>query len=482
MSSPVENLIRGVVTKAVLKVAEFNRSRQKADGPNPYLTGIHAPMAAETTLTELAVAGRIPPELDGSYLRNGPNPVTPPNAGGYHWFLGTGMVHGVRLQGGKALWYRNRWVRGQAVSAALGEAPAPGPRAFGSDAPNTNVIGHAGAVWAIVEAGGFPVRLDAELNTVAHDPFGGTLQHAFSAHPHRDPDTGELHAICYHGTVQDTVWHVVVTADGKVRREEPIAVAHGPSIHDGMITKRYAIVLDLPVTFSMKTLLAGHGFPYRWNPAHPARVGLVPREGKGSEVLWCAVDPCYVFHVANAYDADDGKVILDACVHDTMFDGGYAGPSSNRVPFERWTIDPETRRVERRVIDPSPQEFPRPNETLTGKPYRYAYALGLPEGSMASPASRLYKHDLTAGSRQVHDFGVGQAAGEFVFVPRRVTASEGAGAEDDGWLMGFVIDPGRDTTDLVILDAARFEEPPVARVTIPHRIPPGFHGNWVAVE
>jgi carotenoid cleavage dioxygenase len=36
------------------------------------------------------------------------------------------------------------------------------------------------------------------------------------------------------------------------------------------------------------------------------------------------------------------------------------------------------------------------------------------------------------------------------------------------------------TTDLVIIDAAAFEGPPQANITIPHRIPPGFHGNWVA--
>ena len=477
MASPVEQMIRGAVTRVVTKVAEFNRDRRTADGPNPYLTGIHTPMTAETTLTDLTVTGSIPAELDGSYVRNGPNPLTPPNPATHHWFVGTGMLHGVRLQAGHALWYRNRWIRGAEVSAALGEAPAPGPRAEGFDTPNTNVIGLAGATWAIVEAGGYPVRLDGELDTIAHDTFGGTLKHAFSAHPHVDPATGELHAICYLGKVQDRVWHVVVTPQGRVRREEPIAVEHGPSIHDCMITPKYVIVLDLPVTFSMKTLLAGHPFPYRWNPAHRARVGLLPREGKGSDIVWCDVDPCYVFHPANAYETDDGRVIFDACVHDTMFEGSYAGPSSNRVPFERWTIDPAARSVARRVIDPSPQEFPRPNEALTGRPYRYAYTLALPEGGNPAflDAPQLYKHDLQAGTRQVHDFGAGQVAGEFVFVSRA-----GAAAEDDGWLMGFVIDKDRDTTDLVILDAARFEAPPQARITIPHRIPPGFHGNWIA--
>lgn len=476
MSSAVEKVIRGAVTQAVTSIAEFNRKRRKAEGPNAYLTGVHTPMTAEFTLTDLAVSGAIPAELAGTYMRNGPNPVRPPNPATHHWFVGAGMVHGVRLQGGRALWYRNRWIRGQEACEALGEPLAPGPRTAGFDSPNTNVVGHAGAVWAIVEAGGNPVRLDGEMATLAHDPFGGTLRHAFSAHPHLDPATGEQHAICYHAKVQDRVWHVVVGRDGRVRREEPIPVQHGPSIHDCMITPNYVIILDLPVTFSMKTLLAGHPFPYRWNPAHRARVGLLPREGKGGDVIWCEVQPCYVFHPANAYENEAGQVIFDACVHDRMFDDDYSGPSSNSVPFERWTIDPATRKVARRVLDAAPQEFPRPNEMLLGQPYRYAYTVALPEGPNPAflDAPRLYKHDLASNTRQVHDFGVGRVAGEFVFVPRA-----GASAEDDGWLMGFVIDKTNETTDLVILDAARFEAEAQARITIPHRVPPGFHGNWI---
>lgn len=477
MASAVETLIRGVVTKGVMKVAEFNRERKKDDGtPNPFLTGVHTPMTGETTHENLAVSGTIPADLDGRYIRIGPNPMSA-NPATYHWFLGDGMVHGVRLKDGKALWYRNRWIRSTAVSAALGEAPAPGPRADRFDTVNTNVLGHAGQTWAIVEAGGFPVRIDEELNTIAHDPFGGTLHHSFSAHPHLDPDSGEMHAICYKGDVQDTIWHVVVDASGTVTREEPVSVQHGPMIHDCMITKNYIIILDLPCTFSMKALLGGSQFPYQWNPSHQARIGLLRRDGRGADTIWCHVEPCYIFHPANAYEQADGTVIFDSCVHNRMFDDGAQGPDSTDVPFERWTIDPAAKTVSRRVIDPSPQEFPRPNETLMGKPYRYAYTLALPEGGDVSflKETRLYKHDLEAGTRQIHDFGAGRVAGEFVFVPKA-----GATAEDEGWLMGYVIDTDSETTDLVILDAQKFEGPAQASITIPHRIPPGFHGNWVA--
>ena len=260
MASAVESLIRSVVTKGVTKVAEFNRNRLSSDSANPYLAGIHTPMSDELTLTDLEVSGSIPPELDGRYIRIGPNPVTPPNPAAYHWFTGDGMVHGVKLKGGKALWYRNRWIRSTKVTEALGEPPAPGPHIGPHGTVNTNVLGLAGQTWAIVEAGGNPARIDEELNTIAFDPFGGSLKGSFTAHPHLDVDTGEMHAICYEGTDQTTIRHVVIDAAGKVRREEPIRVQDGPSIHDSMITKNYVIILDLPVTFSMKTLLAGHPF------------------------------------------------------------------------------------------------------------------------------------------------------------------------------------------------------------------------------
>ena len=128
MASGIETLIRKTVTKGVGVVADFNRKRISADGVNPFLTGIHAPMAAEKTITDLRVDGPIPVELDGRYLRIGPNPLSVENPAAYHWFTGDGMVHGVRLQGGEAKWYRNRWIRSTPISQALGEVPAPGPR------------------------------------------------------------------------------------------------------------------------------------------------------------------------------------------------------------------------------------------------------------------------------------------------------------------------------------------------------------------
>ena len=477
MSSAVETLVRSSITKGIETVAAFNRKRMPAV-PHPFLSGIHTPMADELTLTDLPVTGVIPAALDGRYLRIGPNPVAP-NPAGYHWFVGDGMVHGLRIENGRALWYRNRWIRSTAVGAALHEPPAPGPRHGGFDTVNTNVVDVAGRTFALVEAGSYPVELSETLEEQAYNPFDATLAGSFTAHPHLDPRTGEHHAICYEGKDPEAIRHVVIDAAGKVVREEPIAVAHGPSVHDCAITERYVVILDLPVTFSMKALIGGHSFPYRWNPDHRARVGLLPRNGKGTDTIWCDVDPAYVFHVANAYDTPDGRVVLDVCAYHTMFADSPRGPDAVSRGFERWTVDPVARHVSTRTIDPGPQEFPRTDERRFGQPYRYAFTLAFSgdPGEQVVGATRLYRHDLEAGTRQVHDFGAGRYPGEFVFVPASAEAAEG-----EGWLVGLVIDAPAEQTDLVILDAQAFEAAPVASVRIPHRVPPGFHGNWLATH
>ena len=436
---------------------------------NPYLTGVHTPMREELTIEDLPVTGTIPPAFNGRYLRMGPNPRTP-NPSKYHWFSGDGMLHGVSIENGRALWYRNRWIRSTAVSKALGEARVEGPR-HTFDTVNTNVVHFAGKTLGLVEAGSTPVEIGERLETLRYTDFDGTLHGSFTAHPHVDPLTGEMHGICYDVSRWRAIRYVVITPEGKVRREVKIPVKHGPMIHDSAFTQRFAIVLDLPVTFSLWAAITGQTFPYRWKSSHAARVGLMPRDGDARDIIWCPIDPCYVFHAVNSYDAANGAVILDVIVHDRMFSRIKAGPDSQRCGLERWIIDPATRKVERITIDPTPQEFPRADERRLGQLHRYVYTMAMTGWFLGSG---LYKHDLKAGTRQAHDFGPHRHPCEFVFVPAHAEAEE-----DEGWLVGFVIDAMEKATDLVILDARNFEAAPQASIRIPHIVPPGFHGNWL---
>jgi carotenoid cleavage dioxygenase len=439
---------------------------------NRYLSGNYAPVDEEATVTDLPVTGTLPTALVGRYLRNGPNPVMAPEPGTYHWFTGTGMVHGIRLRDGRAEWYRNRWVRSQEVAAALGEPWRQGPVHAGMDfAPNTNVIGHAGRTLALVEAGPLPYELTDELDTVGPFDFGGTLVGGYSAHPKRDPRTCELHAISYFWGWGNTVRYTVVDATGSVRRSVDVEVGGPVSIHDMSLTERFAVVYDLPVVFNTEAAMSGASFPYRWDPDYRARVGLLGRDG-ATDVQWFDVEPCYVFHPLNAYD-DGDRVVLDVVRHPRMFATELLGPDEGTPTLERWTVDLAAGTVAEERLDDRGQEFPRVDERVVGRRYRYGYAAVF----LAGEESGLIKHDLQRGTSEVRPLIPAGGASEAVFVPRSPDA-----AEDDGWVLSLAYDPERDASDLLVLNAADFTGEPAAVVHLPQRVPFGFHGNWVPDE
>jgi carotenoid cleavage dioxygenase len=382
------------------------------------------------------------------------------------------MVHGVRLRDGGADWYRSRWVGTDSVNRHLGRPPAAGPRHGASDVVNTNVIGHAGRLWAIVEAGAIPVELDPELNTVRSSYFASPLSRAYTAHPHRDPRTGELHAICYDSLVRNKVRYVVVDAQGSVARDVAIPVRHGPMIHDCAITARHVLIFDLPITFSFGALLHGATFPYRWNAKHPARVGLLPRTANLAQLRWFDVDPCHVFHTANAYELDDGSVIVDAVVYERVFDRSRQGLETSQTRLERWRLGSQGGRVERKVLSECKQEFPRIDERRATQSHRYVYTIGIDVEHIGPQP--LYRYDVEAARVLRHSFGPHHVPSEAVFVPHA-----SAGAEDHGWLLAYVYDMQTDRSAVVILNAQDLGGEPQAVIELPVRVPLGFHGNWI---
>ena len=455
--------------------------------PNRFLQGPFAPVTEETTAFDLPVTGSLPAELNGRYLRNGPNPLGLDDPGYHfregHWFLGPGMVHGVRLRDGKAEWYRNRWVYSRLLAEAMEEKWPAGPVHNDMDfAANTHIIAHAGRYLATVEAGPLPYELSGELDTLGPCDFSGTLPGGFAAHTKLDRRTGELHAIAYYWA-WDHVQHVIVGADGRVSHTTDIPVADGPMMHDFALTDSHLVLFDLPVTFSLDAVSAGLKLPYTWNPAHQARVGLMPRGSTSADIRWFEVDPCWVFHTLNAYD-DGGRVVADVVRYEGAYDVSMlTGPGP--LTLDRWIIDPAAGKVTQQRLDDRPQEFPRTDERVTGQPHRYGYSAVIaavghatisPSGNFADDAfsNALLKHDLTAGTVQAHEFGKDATAGEAVFAP----AAPGA-AEDDGYVMAYIHNPDRGAADLVLLAAQDFTGQPVARVHLPTRIPLGFHGSWI---
>jgi carotenoid cleavage dioxygenase len=447
------------------------------DIANPYLEGSFAPVHDEVSATELAVTGRLPEMLSGRYLRNGPNPVSVPDPTSYHWFTGDGMVHGVRLRDGRAEWYRNRWVRSASVADVLGEAPPPGEVHAGMDfAPNTNVIGHAGRTFAIVEAGARPYELTDELDTIERCDFGGTLGGGYTAHPKRDPRTGELYAVSYFWGWGDDVEVTILDVDARVRSARRITMGGPVSLHDCAITQRFVVLLDLPVTFSTEALAAGARFPYRWQEGYHARVGLLPRDGDSTTPVWHDVEPCYVFHPLNAFDEPDGDgIVLDVVRHPSMFRTHFLGPSEGSPTLERWHLDGRGGPVKEDRLDDRGQEFPRVDERRVGLPHRFGYAVADGQtDDITGAESQLLRHDFERGTSEARTFDPGAQVGEAVFVPRHDAADE-----DDGWLMTLVSRPETNTSALYVLHAQDISAEPQAVVELPQRVPAGFHGNWV---
>lgn len=432
-----------------LLASASNLGKWDTSSAQAYLDGNFAPVGEVVTVTDLPVTGKLPPELSGRYLRNGPNPSAAVDPTRHHWFVGDGMVHGIRLQDGRAVWYRNRYV-----------------------AANTHVIGHAGKTLALVESGPKPVELTYELETVGAHTFGETLTGAFSAHPKLDPDTGELHVMAYNaGPPPFVLQYVVVSAEGRVTKTVDIPIPGPAMVHDMSITAHWALVYDLPVTANPALAQQGYLFPLQWNPDYGARVGLMPRDGTAGDIVWCEVPLCYVFHPMNAYETEDGNVVVDVCRYDKMFDGQFHGPFASDVELtlDRWEIDPKTRKVASTRIDDRAQEFPRCHPALNSKAYRYGYAVEV--AGTAFPA--ILKHDLKHGTSERFDLGEGRHTGEAVFIAR-----ENATNEDDGYLMSLVFDEGSNTSSLLILDAQALD--PIASVALPVRVPHGFHGSWIS--
>uniref|UniRef100_A0A5Q5CNN0 Dioxygenase n=1 Tax=Mycobacterium sp. (strain JLS) TaxID=164757 RepID=A0A5Q5CNN0_MYCSJ len=425
--------------------------------------GNYAPVADELTAFDLPVEGQIPADLQGWYLRNGPNPRQP----SAHWFTGDGMIHGVRIENGRAAWYRNRWVRTESFEQHFPVYNSDGSRNLHSSVANTHVVNHAGKTLALVESS-LPYEITNDLQTVGAYDFGGKLVDSMTAHPKICPTTGELHFFGYGNLFEPYVTYHRADADGELTVNRPLDVKALTMMHDFAMTSGHVVFMDLPIVFDMGIALEGKGdMPYRWDDDYGARLGVLRRDDPFGEVRWFDIDPCYVFHVANAYE-DGNTLVLQAVRYPELW-RGTGGFEAEGVLWS-WTLDLATGTVRERQLDDRAVEFPRIDDRLAGLPARYAVSVG---------DQRLVRYDLTSGTAVEHAFGTADAPGgpgEAVFVP----ATSGPADEQNGWYMAYVYDPQRDGSDLVILDAADFGAPPVARVQLPQRVPYGFHGNWIA--
>ncbi len=427
-----------------------------------HLSGNYGPIEHELDVADLEVEGEIPAEIDGQYMRNGFNPVS---GWSDHWFFGDGMIHAVDLRDGKAS-IRNRYVRtpgfvsgGGAMSMDPVDSPA-----------NTNIVRHAGRLFALEEAHA-PYEVDAELNTLGMENFGGQITGAFTAHPKLCPVTGEMLGFGCNVAGPEFLRYYRFDAEGALVQSEPITLPAGVMIHDFNITRNHVVWMDLPVCFSMEKAMGGD-LPFGWNPDNGSRLGVMPRNGGDADVRWFDIEPGYVLHPVNSWE-EGNTIVLVVCRFDSFMDGGF-DDVSGKAELWRWTIDLAAGTVKEEHLDSRKSDFPRVNDRLVGLPTRFGYTQQLGQAAdNPSMGNEIYKYDLTTGVPEVHKMG-SVAGGEPVFVPRGTD-----GAEDDGWVVMFAHDLDEDRSELRIIDAQDFSGAPAARIFTPQRVPYGSHGNWM---
>ena len=455
---------------------------------HPQLTGNYAPIRMECDIDDVIVRGELPPDLDVTYYRNGPDPQFPP-MGEHHWFAGDGMLHMFRIENGRVR-YRNRWARTGKWKAERREGRslvnpfnpmANDPAAAHAEddgLANTNVVWHGGKLLAL-EEGHAPFAIDPDsLDSIGAWRFDGRLEGPMTAHPKIDPATGEMLFFGYMaaGMFSTDVSYQRVDAAGRLVHAERFEAPFASMMHDFIVTDEHVVFPVFPVTASVERAMAG-GPPLAWEPDKGTHVAVMRRDGSVSDIRWFETDPCYVFHPMNAF-TDGSRIVAHVMQFDEVplfpnVDGTPTAPAEARLT--EWVIDlaDNSNGISRRQLDDIAGEFPRLDERFACSGYSHGYYAAVADGATGLSFNALVRHDFTHGRRSQYVLPGGDTTGEPVFVPRSKDAREG-----QGYLLSVVHRGGANRSDLAFFDAENLADGPIACAELPHRVPYGFHGNW----
>jgi carotenoid cleavage dioxygenase len=465
--------------------------------------GYAAPVRIEGDVRDLEVIGAIPPGLDGRYIRASADPAYPPLHGNDIFINGDGMIHMIRLEHGHAD-LKTRYVRTEklelertarrALFGTYRNRFTDDPSVAGKDAntANTSLLWHADMLFALKEAAR-PMRLDPQtLHTLGYWDFGGKLTaQTFTAHPKRDPVSGELLAFSYNSPGQasrfiDLHW---ISPQGEITRQESLEAPYASMVHDFLVSPNYMAFTICPMLCDWERVQRGESY-FVWDPSLPVKVAVIPRhEGVAGARWFTAPKLGMQTHSINAWEEGD-------LLHmDHFFTGSgwlsqfphVSDPTARELPpfAERWTMDLQNpadiigiRRLhdqigEMPVIDPrglgqrTQQFFFGTSNPDLGAPLEW--------GPKGPPFTCLCRADVETGGLDYWYAGPHASPEEPLFVPKSADAPAG-----DGWLLSVVGRRAENRTDVVILDARDLSAGPVATIRLPCRIHEGFHGTWIA--
>jgi carotenoid cleavage dioxygenase-like enzyme len=468
----------------------------------PSFQGFMSPSRFEVDITDLEYDGEVPRDLSGAFYRVNPDPQFAPKLGDDIWFNGDGMVTRFGFHGGRVD-LRHRWVRtdkwkleheaGKALFALYRNPLKDDPSVLGRirGTANTNAIVHGGKLWALKEDSP-PVAMDPQtLETHGYHYFRGQLKsETFTAHPKIDPVTGDMCAFAYaaKGLLTRDIVYYEITPDGAFKREVWFELPYYCMMHDFGMTRDYAVFHVVPITSNRERL--EQGLPhFGFDTTLPVYLGVLPRAGTARDIRWFKAPNCFASHVMNAFN-DGTKIHFDTPVaRNNMFP---FFPDIHGAPFDapashsyltRWTVDMASRgeAFEKTTrLTELAGEFPRIDDRYAMRPYRHGYLLVADEqrpSDFRAPGllfmNVLAHLDHTTGKNRTWWCGPASSLQEPAFVPKSATAPEGV-----GYILMLCNRLAELRSDLLLFDAQRVDEGPMATIRLPLKLRPGLHGNW----
>ncbi|MFC7141189.1 carotenoid oxygenase family protein [Halosimplex aquaticum] len=454
-----------------------------------------ASLSNEVADRSLAVEGSLPDWLAGALVRNGPATFEVGGDRVEHWFDGLAMLHRFAFGGREdAVRYTNRSLRSDTYREAMRDGEIDGQFATGGggylrrirrllfDEPTDNCNVHVARVGdALVAMTEVPryVGVNPEtLDTLGEFAFADALTgHLSCAHVLPDPHRGETVGLLttFGRPSEYTLYRL---PDGSRSRERIGSVATGDPayLHSFGLTERFVVLTEHPfVTTPASFLLPGRDTfvdHYDWKPEHGTRFHVLDRE-TGERIATATADPWFVFHHANAFEAD-GELVVDLVAYPNadVVDGLYLSEASDWFEhgrdghLRRFRVQLDGQAVGSETLYEG-CELPRIARGDRTREYRYVYA----QGAADRDGNHVAKVDVTTGeSRRWEEPGV------FVEEPVFVRAPDAERPSDRGVVLATALNTDEGRTDLLVLDGETLDER--ARAPLPHAVPFGFHGRY----
>ncbi|OYX10344.1 MAG: carotenoid oxygenase [Sphingomonadales bacterium 32-68-7] len=477
-----------------------------------HFIGTNTPRRLELSARNLPVEGEIPPEIDGAFFRAVPDNAHAPMFEDDIALNADGMIARFNFEQG-AVDYDIRYVETERYQAEKRARRAlfgryrnkftddPSVEGVDRTVANTTPVWHAGRLFMTKEDGR-AYEIDPQtLATIGKWDFYGALKsETFTAHPRVDPVTGELFFFGYEagGLCSREIAYGIADKDGNLVSEQWFEQPYCATIHDFVITEKYAIWPIFPTTADLERLQAG-GAHWAHQQDLESWIAIMPRYGKVEEMRWIK-GPVGIsaFHEVNAYD--DGELVhLDLCLTDTnAFSfmreaGGIHRPQQEiQGALTRWTIDMSKAEpvIEERPLGP-PGDLPRLADADQGRPYNRVWYLSMnPEaqgppmlgGPVGANFNALLR--LEPGNGRLTAMGLPPGAG--ISEPAHVPSRD---PDHGGWLLTVVDLPNGPpgmaaphdySSELWVIEADNVEKGPIAKVKTGLALRSQVHGAWVA--